>query len=90
MVELSRALGDDHYAERALEHLACFRQLVPRVDGELNAYRGMVTERYYQTACFQPKGMLLTLSHAWSVGVLLLGSEQAVALGLDEVDVTTL
>jgi hypothetical protein len=37
----------------------------------------MVSERYYHTACFQPKGMLLTLSHAWSVGVLLLGCEQA-------------
>lgn len=72
LVELSAALGDDHYRERALESLTCFRQLVPRHDGELNAYRGMITERYYQTACFQPKGMLLTLSHAWSVGVLLL------------------
>jgi hypothetical protein len=35
----------------------------------------MVSERYYQTACFQPKGMLLTLSHAWSVGVTLLACE---------------
>lgn len=82
LVELSAALGDDHYRERALESLTCFRQLIPRHDGELNAYRGMITERYYQTACFQPKGMLLTLSHAWSVGVLLLACEQAVALGL--------
>jgi hypothetical protein len=39
----------------------------------------MASERYYQTACFQPKGMLLTLSHAWSVGVLLLACEQALA-----------
>lgn len=76
MLELSRATGDDHYAARALETLACFRQLIPRVDGELNAYRGMISERYYQTDCFQPKGMMLTLSHAWSVGVLLLGCEQ--------------
>ncbi|GAA4424600.1 hypothetical protein GCM10023169_21410 [Georgenia halophila] len=88
MVELSRACGDDHYAERALEHLACFRQLVPRTDGELNAYRGMITERYYQTSCFQPKGMLLTLSHAWSVGVLLLGCEQVIALGLADAPAT--
>lgn len=76
MLELADALGDDHYRERADESLACFRQFVARQDGDFNAYRGMVTERYYQTSCFQPKGMLLTLSHAWSAGVLLLGCEQ--------------
>src|SRR5690606_5867385 len=65
LIELAEACGDQYYRERADEALACFRQLLPREDGELNAYRGMITERYYQTACFQPKGMLLTLSHAW-------------------------
>jgi len=79
LAELAAACGDDHYAERARETLACFRQFIARFDGDFNAYRGMVSERYYQTACFQPKGMLLTLSHAWSVGVLLLGCEQALA-----------
>ncbi|MGH1550216.1 hypothetical protein ACRAWB_14020 [Leifsonia poae] len=77
--ELSAALGDPHYAERADEALACFRQFIAREDGDFNAYRGMVSERYYQTACFQPKGMLLTLSHAWSVGVTLLACEQTLA-----------
>ncbi len=79
MIELSEALGDPHYAERADEALACFRQLLPVEDGQVNGYRGMITERYYQTECFQPKGMYLTLSHAWSAGVLLLGCEQALA-----------
>ncbi|MBT2483831.1 MULTISPECIES: hypothetical protein [unclassified Microbacterium] len=79
MLQLADALGDPHYRERALESLACFRQFVARFDGDFNAYRGMVTERYYQTECFQPKGMLLTLSHAWSAGVLLLGCEDAIA-----------
>lgn len=82
LLELADALGDDHYRERALESLACFRQFVARFDGDFNAYRGMVTERYYQTECFQPKGMLLTLSHAWSAGVLLLGCEDAIAAGV--------
>lgn len=77
LIELADTCGDQYYRERADEALACFRQLLPREDGELNAYRGMITERYYQTACFQPKGMLLTLSHAWSAGVLLVGCEQA-------------
>jgi uncharacterized protein YyaL (SSP411 family) len=75
LVRLSDAIGDPYYRERAEENLACFRQFVARVDGDFNAYRGMVSERFYQTACFQPKGMLLTLSHAWSVGVLLYACE---------------
>lgn len=77
--ELSAALGDPHYAERADETLACFRQFIARADGDFNAYKGMVSERFYQTECFQPKGMLLTLSHAWSVGVLLLACEQTLS-----------
>ncbi len=81
LLELSEALGDPFYAERAMETLACFRQLLPVEDGQVNGYRGMVTERYYQTECFQPKGMYLTLSHAWCAGVLLLGCEQAMAEG---------
>ncbi|MEV0146104.1 MULTISPECIES: hypothetical protein [unclassified Nonomuraea] len=76
LLELAGALGDPFYAERAYETLDCFRQLLPAADGDLNGYRGMITERYYQTACFQPKGMYLTLSHAWSAGVLLLACEQ--------------
>jgi hypothetical protein len=78
--ELSRLggyAGDEYYHACAEENLACFRQFVARVDGDFNAYRGMVSERYYQTACYQPKGMLLTLSHAWCVGVLLLACEAA-------------
>jgi hypothetical protein len=35
----------------------------------------MVTERYYQTECFGPPGALLTLSHSWCIGVLLLATE---------------
>jgi len=79
LAELTAATGDPYYLERARESLACFRQFIARFDGDFNAYRGMASERYYQTECFQPKGMLLTLSHAWSVGVLLLGCEQAIA-----------
>ncbi|MFI6822787.1 hypothetical protein ACIBJE_17805 [Micromonospora sp. NPDC050187] len=80
MVELAKATGDRHYLDRTRENLACFRQFVARADGDFNAYRGMASERYYQTACFQAKGMLLTLSHAWSVGVLLIGCEAALRL----------
>lgn len=82
MVRLARATGDDHYLQTTRENLACFRQLVAREDGDFNAQRGMTTERYYQTDCFQAKGMLGTLSHAWTGGVLLYASEEALELGL--------
>lgn len=78
LLDLADWTGDDWYRVRAEETFACFRQLLPLADGDLNAYRGMITERYYQTECFQPKGMVLTLSHAWSAGVLLLASEEMV------------
>jgi hypothetical protein len=82
MIRLARATGDDRYGATTRENLACFRQLVAREDGDFNAQRGMVSERYYQTDCFAAKGMLLTLSHAWSVGVLLYACEAALELGL--------
>ncbi|MDX3353383.1 hypothetical protein PV703_08635 [Streptomyces sp. ME01-24h] len=81
-VRLARHLGDPYYLRSARENLDCFRQFVARADGDFNAYRGMVSERFYQTECFQAKGMLLTLSHAWSAGVLLYACEHA--LGLPE------
>jgi hypothetical protein len=77
LAELSRACGDPHYAERAAETLACLRQFIARADGDFNARLGMASERFYQTECFQPKGMLLTLSHSWCLGVLLLACEDA-------------
>jgi hypothetical protein len=79
LTRLGTHTGDDYYRRSAAENLACFRQFVAREDGDFNAYRGMVTERYYQTACYQPKGMLLTLSHAWCVGLLLLACEESLA-----------
>jgi hypothetical protein len=82
MVRLARATGDEHYLETTRENLACFRQLIAREDGDFGAMRGMATERYYQTDCFGPKGDLLALSHAWSVGVLLYGCETALELEL--------
>jgi hypothetical protein len=81
MVRLARATGDDYYLTRARENLDCFRQFVAREDGDFGARRGMVTERYYQTDCFEAKGGLLPLSHAWSIGVLLYACEAALELG---------
>jgi hypothetical protein len=72
---LAEALDDDYYRASADENLACFRQFVARADGDFGARRGMVSERYYQTDCFAPQGMLLGLSHAWCAGLLLYACE---------------
>jgi hypothetical protein len=80
MVRLARYTGDEYYLASTRENLDCFRQFVAREDGDFDAYRGMVSERFYQTACFQAKGMLLTLSHAWCVGVLLYACEAALEI----------
>lgn len=71
LLRLARHAGDPYYRQRALDHLACFRQFIARRDGDFAARRGMVTERYYHTNCFGPKGSILTLSHAWCVGLAL-------------------
>ena len=76
MLRLARATGDPWYEQSALENLACFRQFIARADGDFDAWKGMAAERYYQTDCFQAKGMLGTLSHAWSIGVLLFACEE--------------
>jgi hypothetical protein len=67
------------YRTSALQQLECFRQFIARYDGDFGARRGMVAERYLQTDCFGPKGTLQPLSHAWSVGVLLLACEELLA-----------
>jgi hypothetical protein len=82
LLRLADATGENVYRLTAKQSLACFRQFIARVDGDFDAWAGMASERYYQTDCFQAKGMLLTLSHAWSVGVLLLACEDALELGL--------
>ena len=82
LVRLGRESGEERYVSSARENLACFRQFIAREDGDFGAMKGMAAERYYQTDCFGPKGMLGTLSHAWSVGALLYGCEAALELGL--------
>jgi hypothetical protein len=78
MLRLAEATGDDYYRQSALENLACFRQCIARHDGDFGARKGMAAERYLQTDCFGPKGTLDPLSHAWSIGVLLLACEELV------------
>ncbi|HZG77623.1 MAG TPA: hypothetical protein VEZ72_17350 [Paenibacillus sp.] len=89
MLKLWEYTGDDYYLERTRDHIACFLQFIAREDGDFNAYKGMVTERFYNTNCFQPKGMMLTLSHSWCIGLILYAAQEALPyrekLGLEEI-----
>ncbi|WP_276357119.1 hypothetical protein [Cohnella caldifontis] len=79
MLRLWKYTGDAYYLDRTRDHIACFLQFIAREDGDFNAYKGMVTERFYNTNCFQPKGMMLTLSHSWCVGLILYAAQEAMA-----------
>jgi hypothetical protein len=77
MLRLWKYSGDRYYLDRTRDHIACFLQFIAREDGDFNAYKGMVTERFYNTNCFQPKGMMLTLSHSWCIGLVLYAAQEA-------------
>jgi hypothetical protein len=79
LLRLAEATGDDRHRQGAHENLACLRQFIARYDGDFGARKGMAAERYLQTDCFGPKGTLDPLSHAWSIGVLLLACEEHLA-----------
>ncbi|MFD1676641.1 hypothetical protein [Alicyclobacillus fodiniaquatilis] len=83
MMRLWHYTKDTYYLERTRDLLFCFLQFIAREDGDFNAYKGMVTERYYNTNCFQPKGMLVTLSHAWCIGVTLYACQAAESYRVD-------
>ncbi len=75
MLRLWTYTGDRYYLDRTRDHISCFLQFIAREDGDFNAYKGMVTERFYNTNCFQPKGMMLTLSHSWCIGLILYAAQ---------------
>lgn len=70
--------GDRYLSARAADHLACFRQMLARADGDFGARRGMATERYFNTRAFGPKGGILPVSHAWCLAALLWACTDAV------------
>jgi hypothetical protein len=77
MLRLWRHTGDREFLVRTQDNLASALQFIARRDGDFNAHRGMVSARAYQTDWSQAKGMLLTLSHAWSVGLVLAAAHHA-------------
>ncbi|HEY8679400.1 MAG TPA: hypothetical protein VIN39_12335 [Candidatus Dormibacteraeota bacterium] len=75
MLRLAEHTGDSYYLDRTRDNLACFLQFIAREDGDFNARMGMVSDRYYNTRGFGPKGAILPISHARSVGLALYASQ---------------
>jgi hypothetical protein len=80
-LRLWQLTGDDLYFETARDLLGFARQTLVRVDGELNARRGMYTEQWYHVDWTHPKGTLLQLAHAWCNGLALYGLQEAQRFG---------
>jgi hypothetical protein len=47
LLELAKLTGDSRWSELAEDHWKFSAQLTPVVDGQFNAYEGMVTEQFY-------------------------------------------
>lgn len=80
MIRLAALADDDYYLQRSRDNLACFLQFVAREDGDFNARKGMVSERYYNSRCFGPKGAILPVSHAWSAGLVLYACQSGLSV----------
>ena len=82
MMRLAEHAGDPYYLERTRDNLACFLQFIAREDGDFNARKGMVTERYFNSRGAGPKGAMLPIAHARSAGLVLYACQAG--LSLDE------
>ncbi len=78
---------DDYYLERARDHLYCFHQFIAREDGDFNARKGMITEQWYHTDWWQPKGAMLQLAHIWCAGFIAYANHETHDFGDIIVDV---
>lgn len=66
MLKLAALTGDSYFRERAYEARVFATQLVARVDGEHNSRVGQTIGQVFYTDWWQPKGMVLSLGHAWA------------------------
>jgi hypothetical protein len=80
MMRLAGYTGDAYLLERTKDNLACFLQFIAREDGDFNARKGMISERFYNSRCFGPKGAILPVSHAWSIGLVLYACQAGLSL----------
>jgi len=71
MRKLSALTGDKYFDQRALEGRLYATQLLARVDGEFNARGGHAIHQVFHTDWWQPKGMVLSVGHAITCGLVL-------------------
>lgn len=64
MIRLSQYTGDPYYLRRAEDARLYGAQMICREDGQYNGRRGMAPGQLFHTDWWQPKGMILSLSHA--------------------------
>jgi glyoxylase-like metal-dependent hydrolase (beta-lactamase superfamily II) len=80
LFELSRALEDPWYADRALDHLACFVGEVATRNGQFGGAerKGMASEQWYTVDWSREgrAGQMAPVSHAWCLGLLILAIEE--------------
>ncbi|MDL5053487.1 glycoside hydrolase family 127 protein [Oscillatoria laete-virens NRMC-F 0139] len=72
MIEIWKATGDAYLMRQNANCVLSLLQMMAPYDGSMDARRGMMTERFYQTTEFGAKGQSLPLSHAWCNGLILL------------------
>lgn len=70
MIRLAQYTGDDYYRHRAEDARLYAAQMICRSDGQYNGRRGMAPGQLFHTDWWQPKGMVLSLSHAMTGAVM--------------------
>ncbi len=73
VLKLYKYTGDDYYLDRAIDNICFSLQFIARFDGDFNAFKGMMPEQFYYVDWLRPEGTILTLSHAWCLGMVIYG-----------------
>lgn len=71
MLKLYKFTQDRYYLDRTIDNICFSLQFIARFDGDFNSFKGMMTEQFYYVDWLRPAGTILTLSHAWCLGMVL-------------------
>jgi hypothetical protein len=71
ILKLYKYTGDGYYLDRAIDNILFSLQFIGRFDGDFNAFKGMMPEQFYYVDWLRPEGTILTLSHAWCLGMVI-------------------
>ncbi len=71
MLKLYKLTQDNYYLKRTIDNICFSLQFIARFDGDFNAFKGMMPEQFYYVDWLRPEGTVLTLSHAWCLGMVI-------------------